>query len=137
VKRVLSALLALAITLAVSRPAVAQDFATTVAARCKGEAPFAIAECACTVRNRLSAGWSEGKVLEAYYASDALPTQEEIDLVASVLDIGQGCGAEYFMWSLQDCRRLGIDDIAPLRRVVLVDGVLEVWLYEESYAARR
>lgn len=126
-----------ALLVAFTRPASAQDFATAVAARCKGEASFAVTECACTVRNRLGAGWSVGNVLDAYYAADAQPTQQEVDMVASVLDIGQGCGAEYFMWSLQDCQSLGIDDIAPLERVVLVDGVLEVWLYEESYAARR
>lgn len=46
-------------------------FATAVANRCKGEFSAAIPECACTVRNRIEAGWNPARVLSAYYAPDS------------------------------------------------------------------
>ena len=41
-------------------------FAGQVAAKCSGEAAFAVQECACTVKNRLEAGWSARGVLVHY-----------------------------------------------------------------------
>lgn len=71
-----------------------------VASRCKGEASFAIAECACTVRNRIEAGWNPARVMSAYYAPDMPATPGEVASVAAILTGNEPCDpALYFMYS--------------------------------------
>jgi hypothetical protein len=78
-----------------------------VAARCAGESSGAVAICACTVRNRIAAGWAEGRVLESYYAADQVPTAEQITQATDGL-AGVGCTNEYFLFSRADIRKLGL-----------------------------
>ena len=79
-----------------------------VAARCAGEAQNGVAICACSVRSRLQAGWSEDKVLDAYFARDRKPTPDQVRQAQNGLD-GVGClGTEYFLFSSADMRKLGL-----------------------------
>ena len=90
---------------------VAQEmtFARRVAERCKGEAAFAIAPCACVVRNRLAAGWSETNVLTAFYAADVAALDGEVWLVDRVLTGYWPCDPRlYFAFSDWDAMRLGL-----------------------------
>lgn len=48
----------------------------------KGEASFALPELACSVRNRLKAGWSPERVMDAYYAPPQAVTDAEVRTVA-------------------------------------------------------
>ena len=103
-----------------------------IAARCRGEASFAIEPCACSVKNRLENGWSEYRVLSAYYARDILPSAAEVQAVADVMSGVTACDPEiYFMYSRQDTIVLGIQD----RQAVLVvtDGEREVRFYGRWY----
>ena len=79
-----------------------------VANRCAGESA-AVQICACTVRSRLSAGWSESKVLSAYFAADQVATAEQIQQASDGL-AGVGCpaGCAYFLFSAADIRKLGL-----------------------------
>jgi hypothetical protein len=96
-------------------------FVEQVAARCKGEAAFAVSECACTVHNRLSGGWSEHNVLIAYFAEDVTPTEFDIWVTAHVLK--NGCREDlWFMFSSQDVAKLGLDYVLPLLTVRSEEG---------------
>jgi hypothetical protein len=87
---------------------------TAIAQRCAGEASFAVQECACTVRNRLDAGWSAHRVLEAYYAPDAHATPAQVATVAAVMAGDEACSADlYFMYSWADVAYLGLGDYTP------------------------
>jgi hypothetical protein len=107
------------------------SFAYDVAARCKGEADFAIPECACTVYNRLQAGWSEALVLSAYYAPDKAPSRLEVWVVEGVLE--QGCNQPlYFMFGRGDLWVVG--DTQPY---CYVETKWEgVYFYELDYKDR-
>lgn len=90
-------------------------FARRVAERCKGEAAFAIAPCACVVRNRLAAGWTETNVLTAFYAADVAASDAEVWLAERVLTGYWPCDPRlYFMFSAGDCRRLALPEAAAL-----------------------
>ncbi len=83
-------------------------FVRAVASRCAGEASFAVHACACTVRNRIEAGWSTRTVLSAYYAADRRPTGQQIQEAQRGLE-GDGCDPGwYFLLSPSDSRRLGM-----------------------------
>lgn len=100
-------------------------FATAVANRCKGEASFAIPECACTVRNRLDVGWNPAKVLGHYYAPNAKATPAEVATVRSILTGTTPCDpALYFMFSRADTEYLGIAHMTPA--LIVQDGGREV-----------
>ena len=80
-----------------------------VAAKCKGEFSAAIVPCACTVKNRIDAGWSSSKVLSAYYARSVPASDAEVDAVADVMSGAVECDPNlYFMYSRQDTFTLGI-----------------------------
>lgn len=118
-------------------PSVVEAGTTTfperVAARCTGEASFAVPECACSVKNRLDAGWAESKVLSAYYAPDVRPTQDAIEVTRKTLAGEIECNKDfYFMFSLQDTIYLGLNDIEPAGKVIRTEGVSEIWLYPRS-----
>ena len=84
-------------------------FVQAVAARCSGESSRAVHACACTVRNRLAAGWSERRVLEAYYAPDVRPTEQALAEAERGLS-GEGCeDSWYFIISPSDAVHLGWD----------------------------
>lgn len=104
-----------------------------VANKCNGEASFAVRECACTVVNRIAAGWSPGRVLEAYYAPAITATAEQVQAVADVM-AGRGtCGPGlYFMYSRADVRWLGYEGYTPA--LVVQDGSgREVRFYERWF----
>lgn len=93
-----------------------------VAAKCAGEASFALRECSCTVVNRLHAGWSEYRVLDAYYAPSVAATPEQVAAVAEVMEGRAACDPGlYFMWSREDVRWLGYEVYTPA--LVVTDGV--------------
>jgi hypothetical protein len=105
-------------------------FTVRVAARCKGEASFAVGACACTVKNRLEAGWGEGRVLEHYYAPDGKVNGEDVALVGKVLSGELACpGDYYFMFSTQDKRHLGLGEHGLAGVVWDGRGKRAVWFY--------
>lgn len=122
----------LLMTLVLADSASADDFAYRVAAKCTGEASFAIEGCAWTVVNRLDAGWSKSKVLNAYYARSIPPTQESIDLVRPILDgtTDKENPDFYYMLSFQDVHNLGIEHIEPLEIIVKDPNRYEIWFYD-------
>lgn len=83
--------------LALTLSPMTDNFYYDVAARCKGEASFAIKECAATVRNRIEVGWNKNKVLDAYYAPDITPTEEEVHLVRDAFEDENYLPTVYFM----------------------------------------
>jgi hypothetical protein len=113
------------------------DFAQRVADKCKGEAPHALQHCACTVRNRLIAGWSENRVLSAYFAAPVRATQDELRSVDVVLrGDGGACDARwYFMFSDADRRLLRLQDVPALYFVKGATGT--VYLYALNVLDRR
>ena len=84
--------------------------------------------CACTVRNRLDAGWNPAKVLSAYYAPDSHASEAQVAQVADVLSGETACSADlYFMYSRSDTVALGIEAYTPA--LVVQDGGREVRFY--------
>lgn len=97
----------------------------SVANRCRGEFSAGIPECACTVRNRLSAGWNPDLVLSAFYAPDVAATAEEVEMVRQILDKEISCNPDlYFMYSKADTVYLGIEHMTPV--LVVTSGKKEV-----------
>jgi hypothetical protein len=102
-----------------------------VANRCKGEASFAIPECACTVLNRLDVGWAESEVLSAYYAPDAVTTSTEVEQVRQILSREATCDpALYFMYSRADTVNLGISQTPAL---IVRDGDREILFFSRWF----
>lgn len=107
------------------------SFAESVAARCKGEAAWALAPCVCTVKNRLAGGWDETHVLQAYFAQDVAPTAHEVQSAADILSGAAPCnGALWFMFSEADRRRLGLEESAAL--LIAAHGAWRVLFYERG-----
>lgn len=87
---------------------------TAVANRCAGESAGAVPECACSVLNRIRAGWNPARVLDAYFAADKQATPAQVQAVADVLSGAAACPSDYyFMFSRADIRALGIEGYAP------------------------
>lgn len=57
---------------------------------------------ACTVQNRIDAGWTYDNVLNHYYASYSEPTEYEVDIVKRVLFDNSKCPDVYFVYSQED-----------------------------------
>ena len=75
------------------------------------------------VVNRLAAGWSEWRVLDAYYAPSVAATPEQVAAVADVLAGRVACDPGlYFMYSEADVRWLGYEHYTPVRIVRAADG---------------
>lgn len=103
------------------------DFVFDVAAKCTGEAAFAVAECACTVFNRLDAGISPDVVLDAYFAEPVSPSPFALWATREVLT--HGCTLPlWFMFSTSDTFVLGLNDTPPLLRVT--KGNLSIHFYD-------
>lgn len=60
------------------------SFYQDVAAKCNGEAAWALEPCVATVRNRLDNGWNRDNVLSQYYANDYPYTQEDLKTVKEI-----------------------------------------------------
>lgn len=91
-----------------------------IAARCKGEASFAVWECVCTVKERLENGWSPDRVLMHYYAPSVPVTPAEIKLAGAVLDGSLPCpDGMYYMFSASDVMSLGL---SPSDATVIVEN---------------
>lgn len=84
-------------------------FVVDVAGRCTSEASFAVQVCACTIKNRLAAGWTQGSILDHYYARSVTPSAASVETVRSVLAGEVACGAEYYLFSDGDVEWLGLD----------------------------
>ena len=109
----------------------AAGFAEALAARCKGEAAFAIGACACVGRNRLAAGQSETDVLAAFYAAPRPPTAFEVRRVEAVLTGYWPCDPRlFFMFSVDDVWRLGLDEADAIKEVRR--GARRVLFYAED-----
>ena len=105
-----------------------------VARRCVGEfsAPAALAPCACSVKNRIIAGWSPSRVLSAYYAPDQHATAAQVATVAAVLSGEVACNPRlYFMWSAADVRYLHLEAYTPA--LVVQDGDRAVMFFERWF----
>ncbi|MFN8492346.1 MAG: hypothetical protein U0350_32395 [Caldilineaceae bacterium] len=101
-----------------------------VAARSLGESPSALAEVACTVKNRLRLSGSPlHVVLRAYFAHDRPPKPEHIEIVRKVFEGELPCPATWwYALSPQDTRRF-----RPHPRPVLMikrDPRDQVWIYD-------
>ena len=118
---------------AYSRPTAAQTpFPERVAARCAGEARFALQECACVVKNRLLGGFTENTVLRPFFAPDQPVTAEEIAQVERVLNGYWPCDPRvWYMFSVQDCRRLGLPEGEAVQ-VVRGPGRWRVLFYDKA-----
>lgn len=91
-----------------------------IAARCKGEANFAITQCVCTVKERIENGWSLDRVLWHYYAADVAPTAEEIAIADDVLSGRIKCEkGMYYMFSSSDIKGLGL---LPSKATLVVES---------------
>jgi len=113
------------------------NFASEVAAICKGEAFWAIRDCVCTVANRLDSGIAEERVMEEYFAFPIPATPTEVARTHALLTLG--CPEPYwFMYSLQDVARLGISHIPPLKILPSPTSgtTYQVWFYEKDYLTR-
>lgn len=127
-------------TLFSSVVAYAQEPVTAqqIANRCKGEASFAIAECACSVLNREKAGWNKGLVLNAYYAPDVQATPGEVALVENVMNGTEMCNPDlYFMLSPQCTITLGISTLGPVLTVKDPNSNKEIRFFERWYKSRK
>lgn len=102
-----------------------------VANKCAAEASFAVHECACTVVNRITEGWNPARVLSAYYAPSITATEAQVATVAAVLDGRTMCGAEYFIYSLEDVADLGYGHYTPV--AVVQDGDKAVVLFSRWF----
>jgi len=112
-------------------------FEMDVARRCAGEGayPAAMQMCACSVRHRLQAGWASERVLSAYYAPDAVPSEQGLVAVVTGLRLGVCEGREYFYVSRSDVVYLGFD---PARAVGSVEwSGKEVLAFEREEWRRR
>jgi len=116
-----------------SQPAAAQTpFPERVAARCAGEARFALQECACVVRNRLAGGFTENTVLRPFFAPDQPVTADEVAQVERVLNGYWPCDPRiWYMFSVSDCRRLGLPE-AEAVQVVNGPGRWRVLFYDHG-----
>lgn len=76
-------------------------------------------------------------MLTAYYAHNVNVTTEEVLTVTRVLNGEYQCdGRLYYMFSLQDVRRLGLVRTEPVSKVIRT-AVYQVWFYEPGYGKRR
>lgn len=92
--------------------------------RCAGEARWAIAPCACVVRNRLAGGWNETHVLDAFFAVDLPATATEIDLAQRVLTGAWPCDDSlWFMFSGDDVALIGLDPATAILAAARGEGV--------------
>lgn len=73
----------------------------------------------CTVKNRLVAGWSQSKVMSAYYAPYSIPSKEEKRIVRNVLESDMDCENLYFAYSQNDIENMN-EFVIP---VLIEDGV--------------
>ena len=113
------------------------NFSSDVAAKCKGEAYWAIRDCACTVWNRIEQGIDEDLVLGGYFADPIPATPSEVARVHALIVLG--CPEPYyFMFSLQDVHKLGIHNITPLKIAPspISGTTYQVWFYEKGYRNR-
>jgi len=107
-------------------------FPERVAARCAGEARFALAECACVVKNRLQGGFTESTVLRAFFAPDQPVTADEVLQVERVLNGYWPCDPRlWYMLSVTDCRRLGLPEVDAVL-VVQGPGRWRVLFYDKA-----
>ena len=107
-----------------------------VANRCAAEASFAVRECACTVVNRLAAGWNPAKVLSAYYAPDGHASEAQVQAVADVLDGSAACDPDlYFMYGSGDEHAANLTGYTPALVVRRGDG--EVWFYSRWFRSEQ
>lgn len=113
------------VTLAILTPAA-------IAAKCRGEASFAVSQCACTVRNRLDAGWSEYRVLDAYHAPSVQASPEQVQLVADVMSGAISCDPGlYFMYGAGDVQALKLEQFEPA--LIVRSGDKEVRFYQRRF----
>lgn len=110
-----------------------------VAGICKGEASFAIEECACSVQNRVGAGWRPDLVMSAYYAPWIPPTEHEIELVATVLAGKTDCNPDfYYMLEPASVIHLGMSHLEPAGVIKSPDGNRRVSFYpREAWRERQ
>jgi len=115
-----------------SQPTAAQaPFPERVAARCAGEARFALQECACVVKNRLG-GATESTVLRAFFAPDQPVTADEVLQVERVLTGYWPCDPRlWYMFSVTDCLRLGLPEVDAVL-VVQGPGRWRVLFYDKA-----
>lgn len=88
---------------------VALTFTEDVAGRCTSEASFAVGLCACTVKARIDNGWTQGAVLDHYYAKSVTPSAASVETVRRVLSGETVCGDDYYLFSGRDVQWLGLN----------------------------
>jgi len=107
----------------------APEFYQRVAARSIGEGSFAIAEIACTIKNRLRVSRATlAVVLRAYHARDVNPREEQVEIVRRVFAGELPCPPTWwYALSLQDTRRWKPHPEPAI--VVKRDNHYQVWIF--------
>lgn len=100
-----------------------------VAARSLGEGAFALAEIACTIKNRLRvSGAPLAVVLRAYHARDVLPNPAHIETVRQIFEGERACPATWwYALSLQDTQHWRPHPEPAL--VITRDHRVQVWIF--------
>ncbi len=100
-----------------------------VAARSLGEGSFALAEIACTVKNRLQvSGAPLTAVLRAYHARDVIPTAQQVEVVRQVFEGELACPSTWwYAMSLQDTHQWKPHPIPAV--VIRRDSRSQVWIF--------
>jgi len=112
-----------------------REYAQRVAARCKGETAHFYDVCACTVKNRLIAGWNPAKVLNHYYAHDGITTNDEVDVVRDILNEKTYCDSRYYyLFGGGDVRNLRLTNVPPVAKYS--SGHSEIWVYDRGLFKR-
>lgn len=106
------------------------DLYRRVAARSLGEGSFAVAEIACTIKNRLRVSKAPlNRVLRAYYARDRTPQAEHIEIVRKVFEGELPCPETWwYALSPADTRRFR-PHLHPAM-VVTRDPRSQIWIYD-------
>lgn len=106
------------------------DFYLRVAARSIGEGSFAIAEIACTIKNRLRVSRASlAVVLRAYHARDVKPRDDQVEVVRQIFAGELPCPPTWwYALSLQDTRRWKPHPEPAI--VVKRDNHYQVWIFD-------
>ena len=100
-----------------------------VAARSLGEGSFALAEIACTIKNRLQvSGAPLTAVLQAYHAHDVMPAAQQVEIVRQIFEGELACPSTWwYALSLQDTHHWKPHAIPAV--VIRRDSRSQVWIF--------
>lgn len=86
---------------------------------------------ACTVENRIDSGWSYSNVLDHYYVPFTEPTEEEVNIVSSVIKEENRCPDVYFVYSQEDVDYLFKEYTFMYK--ICKDGKCNIFMSKQQY----